>query len=168
MDTRRISKCLEKIQGFYGQTLSPDLQEDFVEFCLDNFQGIAQIEKAVTLLIQKETNYGRIPAFARMLHHFQEYMQSNRAEYRSPESASIALPPAEDRGVSPERWAPLSELELAAVRRGEKNGHIERLRAKIKVANYLKHPLFLEEAIAEATKRRIPLDLIGVTERVAA
>ena len=84
MDTLRIGNCLTKLQDFYGHTLSIELQEEFIEYCLDTFRGIAQVEKSVSLLIRAETNYGRIPNFGRLKEVFDEYVQVKRPEYQTP------------------------------------------------------------------------------------
>ena len=176
MDAQRIGKCLTKLQDFYKTPLSPDLQEEFISFCIDNFQGIAQVEKATSLLIQNEPNYGRMPAFKRMKDLFSEYMQpQQRPEYQVVDASTFALPPAADRGVSPKDWTPLTSEEIATARWGTKHPVIERLKAKIHVSQFFKSQAALphgqryrEEAIAEANARGIPLDLIGVVQKVAA
>jgi hypothetical protein len=175
MDAQRIGKCLTKLQDFYKTPLSPDLQEEFISFCIDNFKGIAQVEKATSLLIQNEPNYGRIPAFKRMLDLFREYMQLDRPEYQTPSSAALALPPAQERGVSPKDWTPLTAEEIANAKWGQLHPVIERLKAKITVSAFFKSQTtiahgtkFREEAISEAQARGIPLDLIGAAEKVAA
>jgi hypothetical protein len=221
MDAQRIGKCLTKLQDFYKQPLSPDLQEEFISFCIDNFKGIAQVEKAVSLVIQNEPNYGRIPAFKRMLELFREYMQTSTAAYKTPTLTALALPvtqqPEEisyhclccldssllstptlqtylkiNNGKSPQAYActrcdahhkypysavrhvsqndceQIHQAELERRRETDLQKTITRLKAKVKVAVYLKQPKFREQAIAEATQKGIALNLIGVAEKVAA
>ena len=168
MDLQRIGNCLSKLEAFYQQQLTPALQEDFFEFCVDNFQGIAQIEKAVTLLIAKEPNYGHMPNFDRLKEVFSDYLQTKRPEYQGPNQSALALPPAQERGVNPKDWTPLTAEELAGVKWGQKHPVVERLKAKIYVSQFFKSQAswahgtqFREEAITEAKQRCIPLDLIG-------
>ena len=175
MDLKRVDDCKQKLEDWYGVTLSDDLGKMFVKFCLENFQGIAQVERATDLLIQNEPNYGRMPAFGRMRELFTEYMKSSRPEYKEVDTSALALPPAAERGANPKDWTPLTPEEIAAARWGTKHPVIERLKAKVYVAQFFKSQAALphgqryrEEAIAEANARNIPLDLIGVVQKVAA
>lgn len=222
MDAQRIGNCLIKLQDFYKAPLSRGLQEEFVEFCLDNFQGIAQVEKATSLLIQNEPNYGRFPSFGRLVEVFQEYMQYDRPAYKTPLPTSLALPTAKgtvqevfyrclccldsgllsnptletylgiQNGRQPQAYActrcdehlnyrysavrhvaqpdceQIHQAELQRRKAVDQSQEIARLKAKIKVAAYLNRPEFREQAIAEAEKRGIPLDQIGIPVKVAA
>lgn len=170
MDLKRVDDCKCKLEDWYGVTLSDDLGKMFVKFCLENFQGIAQVERATDLLIQNEPNYGRIPHFRRMAELFREYMQTSTPAYQAPASSALALPPAQERGVNPKDWTPLTAEEIANARWGQKHPVIERLKAKAYVSQFFKSKAsishgtrFLEEAIAEAKQRGIPMDLIGVS-----
>ena len=92
MDLQRIGNCLSKLQTFYEQQLSAALQEDFIEYCVDNFTGVAQVEKAVSLLIATEPNYGRMPHFGRLKEVLNDYLQTNRPEYQPPNPKILSLP----------------------------------------------------------------------------
>jgi hypothetical protein len=176
MDLKRVDDCKRKLEDWYGVTLSDDLGKMFVKFCIENFQGIAQVERATDLLIQNEPNYGRMPAFKRMKDLFSEYMQpQQRPEYQVVDASTFALPPAKERGVNERDWTPLTSEEIATARWGTKHPVIERLKAKVHVSQFFKSQAALphgqryrEEAIAEANARNIPLDLIGVKATVAA
>ncbi|MGL5062922.1 MAG: hypothetical protein ACRC62_23340 [Microcoleus sp.] len=84
MDSKRIENCLNKLESWFNQELSNDLRITFVKFCLDNFEGIAQIEKAVELVIAHETNYGRFPNLNRMVELFRDYQRTKVGVYQAP------------------------------------------------------------------------------------
>lgn len=222
MDLKRVDDCKRKIEDWYGVTLPDDIGKMFVKFCLENFQNIAQLEKATDLLIQNEPNYGRIPAFKRMVELFREYMQFSKPAYQSPEPKALALPAAKgtvqevfyrclccldsgllsnptletylciQNGRQPHPYActrcdehlkymysavrhvaqpdceRIHQAELKRRKTADQSQAIARLKGKIAVAGYLNRPEFREQAIAEAQKRGIPLDLIGVVQKVAA
>lgn len=96
MDSHRVIECLRRLESWYGVTLSPDVAQLFYTFCLENFRGMAQLDKAVELLITHEPNRGRIPNLQRLREVFDEYMRHNTGAYCEPNPSALALPAAKD------------------------------------------------------------------------
>jgi hypothetical protein len=171
----RFDRVLKGLESHFNTELEAFNRDALYSFANERFSGIAKFEKAASLVMIHEKNYGRFPAFEVFSKLFNEFLQTSAPAYQTPSSAALALPPAQERGVSPKDWTPLTAEEIANAKWGQLHPVIERLKAKITVSAFFKSQTtiahgtkFREEAIAEAQARGIPLDLIGAAEKVAA
>jgi hypothetical protein len=154
----RFEEVVNSLERFYRVEMDDFSREAFYDYANSKFAIIAKFDRAVSLVMAHEPNYGRFPAFEKFGQAFSDYMKTQSGSYQAASVHLLPVPKVEEE--KPDR----NSLPVTT-------SDIERLKAKVYVCKFFKSHqsikwanLYLQQAISEATLRNIPLDLIGASE----
>lgn len=87
MDTSHgseVEKMISDLEKHYGVQLIPAMRKGFLEFVLHHFRSPSEFERASELAGAYETNYGKMPPFARFLDLLNQERRQQSQAYQPP------------------------------------------------------------------------------------